>query len=120
MLVMLPAPWCLANINSFASSKKSMGCWSSKAFGTAKVISRLRWTQLSCRVQDEPPTIPDVSVVSKVVGELLGRQLVKGHQLPCHRDLCQSVACHQDGGGSHKAQPHIPAALVWVGQLLQI
>lgn len=64
---------------------------------------------------------PDVSaVVSKVAGELSGSQLVKGHQLPCHRDLCQSVACHQDGGGSHKAWPCIPAALVWVGQLLQI
>lgn len=64
---------------------------------------------------------PDVSaVVSKVAGELSGSQLVKGHQLPCHRDLCQSVACHQDGGSSHKAWPCIPAALVWVGQLLQI
>lgn len=64
---------------------------------------------------------PDVSaVVSKVADELSGSQLVKGHQLPCHRDLCQSVACHQDGGGSHKAWPCIPAALVWVGQLLQI
>lgn len=98
-----------------------MGCCSSRAFGTAEVISRLGQTQLSCCMQDEPPTPPNVSaVVSKVAGELSGSQLVKGHQIPCHRDLCQSVGCQWDGGGSHKAWPCIPAALVWVGHLLQI
>lgn len=109
----------LGNINSFASSRKSMGCWSSRAFWHCKshqqagmnsaVLLRAGWATNPARCQR-----------CGQQGWVSGSQLVKGYQLPCHRDLCQSVACHQGGGGSHKARPYIPAALVWVGQLLQI
>lgn len=78
----------LGNIKSFASSRRSMGCWSSRAFWHCKshhqagmnsaVLLRAGWATNPARCQ-----------CCGQQGWHSGSQLVKGHQLPCHR-ICAS------------------------------